>query len=139
MNWLVLTMIATLIGGAVPIFSNKNVQIVGPTMVMLMNTAFWAVVLSVWLIFNRGQISLINKQSLVLTGAAQSLSIIGTFLIFTAYQSVPDKLSIIILTTSLSVVVTAIINNFLGHKLQPHQWMGAIIAILGISLIHLKN
>lgn len=139
MNWLTLTVIATLLVGVVPLFSSRNVQILGPTMTMFVNTIFWSVPLFFWFIFNRDKISLINKQSLFLTCASQTLTILATFLLFYAYQLAPGKLSIIILTTSFAVVVTAVVNNFLGNKLEFHQWLGAGIALFGIALIHLKR
>ena len=139
MNWLIFTIIATVLAGISPLFTSRNVQILGPIMTMFVNTVFWAVVLSFWLVFNWHQTSLVNKQSLFFTGASQILSIIATFLLFHAFQLATGKLSIIILTTSLAVVVTAVSNSFLGNKLEPHQWLGVVITLMGITLVNLDR
>ncbi|MBI2674480.1 MAG: hypothetical protein HYX22_01960 [Candidatus Yanofskybacteria bacterium] len=66
-------------------------------------------------------------------------SICASLLLLNAYKLAPNKLSEIMITMGFSMVIVALIEHLRGNKMEPHQWLGALISILGISLVHLKK
>lgn len=139
-KWLIVTMIATFLGGFMPIFSNRSVKIHGPIPNMAILTIFFALVISGYLIMHPEEFSLITKKSLVFTLFASLFSFSSTWLIFYAYMLAPaEKLPVIILTAGFSVIITAIISHFLGQKMEMHRWIGAVITLVGLVLVNLEK
>ncbi|MBI2063024.1 MAG: EamA family transporter [Candidatus Yanofskybacteria bacterium] len=138
--WLSLAMLVAIFFGVVPILSNKAIQIHGPIVNFLILNEVMFVLALTWLLFSGYQnIFLVTKKSLSFSLIGGVLSFFGVALIYSIYEMFPRELSLIAITTSFSVVILAIINNFLGEKLFFHQWLGAIIAFLGIVLVNWKK
>ncbi len=139
-NWLPLAMLAIILFAVAPILSNKAIQVHGPIMNFLIINFVLSVFSLIWFFLSgRQDISLINKRSLGLALVSGVISFFGIAIIYLLYKMAPKDLSIIAITTSFSVVVLAIINHFLGGKLGFHQWLGAIIAFLGVALVNWKK
>lgn len=139
-NWLPLSAAVVILFAIAPILSNKAIQIHGPVINFLILNVILGILCFIWFIFSgRQDIHLVNNKSLGLASVAGVLSFFGIAFVYSAYKMAPKDLSLIVITTSFNVVVLAIINHFLGDKLTFHQWLGAIIAFLGIVLVNWKR
>ncbi|MBI2669636.1 MAG: EamA family transporter [Candidatus Yanofskybacteria bacterium] len=139
-NWLPLAGLVVIFFAIAPIFSNKAIQIHGPIINFLILNIIFGIFGLIWFLFSgRQDIDLVSSKSLGLTTIAGIISFFGVAFLYSAYKLAPKDLSFITITTSFSVVVLAIINNFLGNKLALHHWIGAIIAFIGIALVNYKK
>lgn len=135
-----LAILVIIIFAVSPILNNRAIEIHGPTInLVIINVIFFVLGLFWFMLTGWQDILLISKKSLILTSIASVGSFIGVAMLFSAYRVAPKELSVISITVSFSVVVLAIINHLLGNKLVFHQWAGAIIAFIGISLVNYKK
>lgn len=139
-NWLPLAILVIIIFAVSPILNNRAIEIHGPTInLVIINVIFFVLGLFWFMLAGWQDILLVSKKSLILTSIAGIGSFVGIAMLFSAYKVAPKELSVITITVSFSVVVLAIINHFLGDKLTAHQWLGAVIALLGIVLVNWKK
>jgi drug/metabolite transporter (DMT)-like permease len=92
-----------------------------------------------WLLTHPQDLSLITKRSFVFGLAASLVSLFYAICLFGAFKLKPENNSEIMITVSFSVVLLAIINHFLGYRMQPHQWFGTVVALIGIALVSWKR
>lgn len=138
-KWQVLTVLAMLCAGVFPVLHNKSVQIHGPLMQMTMISFVFVIFCGCWLVYSPESMQLVTKGSFKIALMGGIVSICSNFLLLNAYVLARGKLSVITITMSFSIVIVALIEHFWGEKLEPHQWLGALIAFLGITLVNLKR
>lgn len=138
-NWRSLTIIAVLCQSLMPPLHNKAIQTHGVMMNLVVCQIPFVSFLLFWLITHRHDLSLITRGSFALALIASILSLINAFSLFGAFKQKPAGNSVIMITCSFSFVLIAVINHLMGYKMQPHQWLGAVIAFLGIVLVNLKQ
>ena len=136
---LLLVMFATLLSGISPIVNNRAIKIHGPAVHVVIANVFLLVLSLAWLIFfHRQDVFFISQKSFSLAAAAGCIVFFAIAALFSAYQAAPQELTVITITTSFSFVILAFLNHLLGSKLAFHQWIGAVIALLGIILVRWK-
>ena len=140
LNWRLLTVLATLFQGVAPIFHNKATGIHGVMMNLLVCQIVFVTVPLIWTLTHPQDLSLITKESFVFGVAASLVSLFYAICLFGSFKLKPDSSSEIMVTISFSIIILALINHFfLGYKMLPHQWLGAVITLLGIILVNLKR
>lgn len=139
LSWFTLTLIATICAGIFPLFFNKAIQTHGAFMNLVATNLVFTTFSIFWLATHSQDLSLITKRSLLLVSIGALINLIGGLCLFSAFKQNPIGLSVIVITLSFSVVIVAVLNHLLGNKLRPHQWIGALIAFLGIALVNWKR
>ena len=138
-KWLLFVLISTIAGGIFPIFNNKNAQVLGPNITIVLYTFLFSIFGIAWLIFHPRDLLKVDANSFFIATIATALNLISLFFLYSAYQLEPSKLSVIRIVLSFSVIVLIVINHFLGQKLLPYQWLGAVLALFGIVLVNWKK
>ena len=140
MNWRLLTVLATLFQSVAPIFHNKAVGIHGAMMNLLVCQVVFAGFPLLWVATHPRDLSLITARSFAFGLTASLASLFYALCLFGAFKLKPESNSEIVITIGFSTIGLALLNHFLvGYKMQPHQWLGAIIALLGVILVNLKR
>lgn len=138
MSWLLASVLATILFGVYPIFGTKAGQIHGENMNFIIDGILMFVMCIILSIIYREDFHRITKTSLTYS-MFMVLSSLGFLLMLYAWRTAPDKLPIIQITMGFAAVITAIISNFTGAKMDLHQWIGATIAFMGIVLVNINK
>jgi drug/metabolite transporter (DMT)-like permease len=135
MNWLTITIIATLLFGVYPILGNRASRIHGEKINFIVDTAFMVVISAVIAFFAKDDFRKITKVSLLYSMALGFCAIAFLMMLY-AWRIAPNKLSVIMLIVGFSTVITTIIGHFDGSPLSLRQWAGAFLALTGIILVN---
>lgn len=138
-SWFFTILLVAILLGISPILHNQAIQIHGPVVNLMSVSIIFVIFGSFWLIIHKQDLQLLTKYSFLITTLTGFFSFVATMLLFNVYKMATKDLSLITITASFSIVITAIINNFLGNKLAFHQWVGSIITLLGIILVNWKK
>lgn len=138
-SWFFTILLVAILLGISPILHNRAIQIHGPVVNLMSVSIIFVIFGSFWLFIHKQDLQLLTKYSFLITTLTGFFSFVATMLLFNVYKMATKDLSLITITASFSIVITAIINNFLGNKLAFHQWVGSIITLLGIILVNWKK
>ncbi len=137
--WFLITVLATLFYGVLPVFNNKAVGMHGKMINIGIFTIIYFIFLVICFPYFKNDLQLVTKKSLTISIIAGIIAFSGNVLIFYAYQLAPQKLAVIMVTFGFSMVIVAIISHFLGSRLALHQWGGVALALIGIALVNLDK
>lgn len=141
-RWLFATILSTLLFGTYSIFAEKAGKIHGErvnfiidTSVMLAFSLFMTALHSTRSDFSR--VTRLSGAYAFLMGLTSSAAFL--LLLYSLRIAPTDKMPVIMIMIGFSTVITAVIANFLGIKLDPHKWLGVIIAFWCMTLVNLER
>ena len=139
MSWFLAATLATIIFGVYPVFGSKAGEIHGEKVNFIIDGCMMFLMCVIMSIVYRADFQKITKISFIYS-LPLGLSSIGFILMLYAWRIAPTKLGAIQVTIGFSTIITAIICHvFTNAKLEFHQWVGAFIAMIGVSLVNLSK
>ena len=139
MSWFLATVLSTITFGVYPVFGNKAGQIHGDKINFIIDGCIMFLMCAVMSLMYKEDFQRITKTSFVYS-LPLGLSSIGFLLMLYAWRLAPTKIGAIQITIGFSTIITAIICHvFTNARLESHQWIGALIALIGVSLVNLNK
>lgn len=138
MNWLVATILATVFFGVYPIFGVKSGQVHGEKINFIVDASLMFLMALAMAVLYKGDFGRVTRTSFFYS-LGFSMSSIGFILMLYAWRVAPEKFSAIMITAGFSTVIAAVIGHYFGSRLVFHQWLGALIALIGTVLVNLDE